>query len=1115
MKLPALRLAASVFLSASTWLLASEPVRLAQEPALSPDGASLAFSWRGDIWTVPVKGGTARRLTQNPAAESSPVFSPDGKQLAFISDREGSRQVFVMPSGGGDVRQLTWHTEGYKIDDWFPDGTGLLVGVTRDHFWKHANRLARLDVTARRAEQVLLDDYAADGSVSPDGKRVLFVREAGEGWWRQGYEGSRSGQIWLLNREDGSLRRILAERTECRWPLWKPDGAGFFYVSGRDGTFNLWEHDIESGSDRQLTKFAGDSVVFPCVSRDGRTVVFRRQFDFYRWRAGGGAVEKINVQYVGDALAPATSREVLERATDVTFTANGLQIAFISGGDVWVMDTELREPRQVTHTPEEERDVVFAPNGKSLWFVSDAGGQADIWKAVPQEPAKYWWENRAFTLTRMTNDAAVESGIQFSADGKHGGFIKERGDLWIGDGELGNAKRIVGSWSRPEFQFSPDGAWIVYSLSDEWFNSDIWLQPLDGSREPFNLSRHPNNDRDPAWSPDGKMIAWTGRHDVNETDIHYVWLSAADDEQTKRERTVAKAREKIAKAGTTSPGTGTRPRISTGTGSSTMVATGTAAAKTVAPKAAAPLKLELEDIHDRIRKISIPDTTEYGLIWSTDSKKLAFAASAGGKAGMYTVEFPDELRPRSIAPRVVSHARWIAGEQIVCLSDGLPSVIATKAAATTTTTATSAGSPAGSSAPVNINGYRFRAQQLVAHAERQRAVFDQCWRVMRDHYYDERLGNRDWNAVRAKYSDMAAAAPDMRAVVEVVQLMLGELNGSHLGFTLNSTGSAPKGWQEETAHLGLRFDPAFEGPGWKVRDVIPRSPAAHRQSTVKAGEILLKIDGRDLRPDMDPSEVLNGLPDRDITLRVKAADGAERDVTLRPISWSTARSLLYEQWIKGNRAKVEKASGGTLGYLHIAAMSDESFQRFQEELFAAGAGRDGLVIDVRENGGGSTTDHLLTALTQPRHAITVPRGGKPGYPQDRIVYATWHKPIVVLCNQNSYSNAEIFSHAIKTLKRGQVVGVPTAGGVISTGAADIMDVGKLRLPFRGWYGLHTGEDMELNGAVPDHVVWPQPGDWPRGVDTQLEKAVSVLGDEVAVWKQRPQPALKKATERKK
>jgi tricorn protease len=243
---------------------------------------------------------------------------------------------------------------------------------------------------------------------------------------------------------------------------------------------------------------------------------------------------------------------------------------------------------------------------------------------------------------------------------------------------------------------------------------------------------------------------------------------------------------------------------------------------------------------------------------------------------------------------------------------------------------------------------------------------------------------------------------------------------------------------------------------------------------------------------------------------VSAADGTERDVTIQAARYSAIRTLLYPAWVRTNRAAVEAKSNGKLGYLHVRAMNQESFQQFEQDLYAAGVGKDGLIIDVRDNGGGSTADHLLTALTQPVHAVTVPRGGGPGYPQDRKIYATWSKPVTVLCNQNSFSNAEIFSHAIKTLKRGQLVGVPTAGGVVSTGARTIMDVGTLRLPARGWFLKDTGEDMELNGAVPDHVVWLQPG---QSQDVQLAKAVEVLGKDVAAASQRPAPALRKSTER--
>jgi tricorn protease len=347
-------------------------------------------------------------------------------------------------------------------------------------------------------------------------------------------------------------------------------------------------------------------------------------------------------------------------------------------------------------------------------------------------------------------------------------------------------------------------------------------------------------------------------------------------------------------------------------------------------------------------------------------------------------------------------------------------------------------------------------------------------------------------------------------------MMLGELNGSHLGFYPQGSsgrGGGPKTWSISTAHLGVRFDTSYAGPGLKVRDVLPDSPADRQESRLAPDEIILSIDGVAVDPALDLSAVLNGPLDRDISLRVQDVNQETREMVIRPISYGHALALLYQQWLDHNQRRVAEASDHTLGYVHIRGMNWSSFQKLERELYAVGAGKDGLIIDVRENGGGFTADHLLTMLCQPSHAITVPRGGGAGYPEDRRVYATWNKPITVLCNQNSFSNAEIFSHAVKTLKRGKLVGVPTAGGVISTGGTSVMDVGFLRMPFRGWYVLPTGEDMELNGAVPDVVLWNPPGQWPQGQDDQLEKAIAVLQEDVKQWRDRPQPTLRKATER--
>jgi tricorn protease len=504
-------------------------------------------------------------------------------------------------------------------------------------------------------------------------------------------------------------------------------------------------------------------------------------------------------------------------------------------------------------------------------------------------------------------------------------------------------------------------------------------------------------------------------------------------------------------------------------------------------------------LHRRIQRISIANSTESILGWQPGGKKLFFSATVDGQRGTYSIEFPEELTPKKVSSETGRLKGWLKSpERIFWLVNGVPA------------TQPIAG---GSS-----EKYSFSALQPVDLALRNAAAFDAAWRTMRDKWYDDRLGNNNWDAVHRKYRQMAQNA-DINTLTNVIHLMLGELNGSHLGFTptgrLGRKVEAGDQWRPVTSHIGARFDTKFQGPGWKIKDVIEGTPAADEDSRLHAGEVILSVDGKPVDPNIDPATVLTGPSDRNILLRIKAVDGIEREVSIRPTTYARVRSLLYQKWQDDNRKLVSsRAEENNIGYLHIAGMNWSSFWDFQRELYEVGFGKDGLIIDVRDNGGGSTADHLLTALTQPRHAITVPRGGGPGYPTDRLVYASWHKPIVVLCNQNSYSNAEIFSHAIKTLGRGKVVGVPTAGGVVSTGAASIMDVGLLRLPFRGWFLRDSGQDMELNGAVPDVIVWPKPTEMASGKDRQLNRAIKVLQQSIKQWKAEGEPQLIKATERK-
>lgn len=1097
---PLLALATTVFalffatFTSGTLARAEEPIHLVQDFALSPDGSQLVFGWAGDLWTVASTGGSARLLTTHAADDRNPCYSPDGAEIAFISNRWGGRryQIYTLSADGGTPRRHTAHSEGYALEQYDPTGEGFIARGSRDHHWRQAGRLLRVTRDPQIRDEVIFDAAVTEGRVSPDGKKVLFRRE-GAPWARKGYEGSQAGQIWRYDVAAGTFEKLLHDDFGYRYPRWRPDGRGFYYVGRQSGSFNLWLYSFEDGSRRQLTDYDDDSVFWPELSADGSTLVYRYRFDLYRvaLRPDGrfaSAPQRIDITNPGEVRRKEIVRDMLSDAEEAMFSPDALEIAFISGGDLWVMDTELREPKQITSTPEEEREPVWDAEYSRIFFIRESNGQSDIWVATRRDEQAYWWQQDDFRVERLTDDPEAEVDLNRIPGGRLA-YVKGGGDLIVMDPDGKNAERLIKSWDRPDYDFSPDGRWIAYSVDDNDFNRDIWIKPVDGSREPFNLSTHPDNDYSPRWSPDGRLLAFTGRRVDDESDIYYVWLRKEDAEEGSRDRTLEKAIEKMKKRESSKKKDDKKDEKKDDEKKDDDKAD-KADEKLPGPETV----IDFDGLRDRISRISIADSTERGLVWIGD-RDLAFQATVDGRRGVYHVEFPDQLRPSLLSTSVPRFAVFLPKAKVLAgLSGGRPTTWTTKG---------------------KSESYPFRMRHEYRRAEKFGVAFDLAWRYMRDGFYDENLGNRNWDAIRRKYREVATEAVDADQFDQVVTMMLGELNASHLGFSSRGGGyDSDEPWAETTAHLGLTFDPAYKGPGWKVASVIPDGPADQERSTVRAGEVVTSIDGRTLDPSLSEAAVLNGPLDRDIALRVRSSDGdEEREVVIRPTSYGGARSLLYPAWLERNREVVRERSEDRLGYLHIRGMNWSSFLKFEEELFKIGAGKDGLIIDVRANGGGFTADHLLTVLTAPKHAITVPRGGGPGYPQDRRVYASWQKPIVVLCDQDSFSNAEIFAHAIKTLDRGRLVGVTTAGGVISTGGTSVLDIGFLRMPFRGWFVASSGEDMELNGAVPHFTIWPEPGERVHGVDRQLEKAIEVLNHDVAEWKNRPRPTLRKASER--
>lgn len=1102
-----------------------------RHPAISPDGQQIAFAWRGDIWVSSASGGEAHRVTTHPGDDDYPMFHPDGERLAFTSSRGGNRQIYFVTLPDGAPEQVTHGSLGKRLIGFANDGKDMVVAMrTDEHFhYSESQRVYLIDVAGERGKRLLFDSGCSKAALSPDGSKVLFTRGR-TSWWRKGFRGASAEQLWLadLATTPAKLTRISEDREGFQNvaetdPMWAPDGKGYYFLSDPDGTFDIYYRALAGGQARRVTNVSAadgsdDGIAFPALSQDGSAMIARRLFELVRIDPRNDEVAKIELVAAGDRFAHERERRTESSAATVAFTHDGKQMAFVAGEDVYVMDRVLKEPVRVTTTPSRETDLVFSKDGRTLWFISDAGGEMDLWSVACPHEDGIWWLAEAFEPAQVTDDREVERALRLSPDGETL-FLTRDHDLYTMPVAGGTPTLVLETWSGPSYDISPDGKWVCYSTQDDDYNSDVWVAPVDRSRSPFNISRHPARDGQPVWSGDGKRIAFTGTRGDGETDVYYVNLEREVEEQTERDRKLEEALAAMKKSKPGKGKKGDRSKGKRGKAGAEPDTGGDAVADADAEKGAGEpaaeatdedddekkvaVAIEFDGLLDRIHRISIPDSRESGLIFAPDGKKLLFSATIDNKRGIYAVEFPKVGKPKKVADSGLSGAVWLKeGNQIVGLASGGSSPGAPSGRRRFFRGG--GGTPAAMSAAGKVERFEFAVREERDWTELRQLAFDQGWRAMRDRFYDPKMNNRDWNAVRAKYRPAAASCLGRAEFNDLMNLMLGELNASHMG---HSGGDEPlprpseaSAWSPTTYHLGLRFGTPTDR-GFPVTSVIPGGPTSQARSLVAAGETLRAVDGERLTATSDLDALLTMDQARDVELVVAAADGTEREVTVRPVS--SVAGLLYDEWVDDTRAKVDELSGNKLGYLHIRGMNMGSLRQMEEDIYAAGHGKDGLIIDVRFNGGGSTADRVMTILTQPVHAITQSRGSGEGYPVDRKVYASWGKPIVLMCNEHSFSNAEILSHAVKQLGRGRVVGMRTGGGVISTGSVSLVDGSRVRMPMRGWYLVSTGEDMELNGCLPDLPLWNEP----NGPDAQLQRAVKALAEDVEAERQRGRPDI--------
>jgi tricorn protease len=1079
-----------------------EPIRFARNAGIANDGR-VAFTYQDDIWVVDADGSNPRRLTVNVARDFSPRWSPDGKLIAFTSNRTGNNDVFIIPATGGEPKQLTWYSGDDQALGWTPDGKGVLMSSARGaNAWGSPLYVQPLDGSIAKP---LGMGIARAGAMNQDGSMIAFNRNLPSAW-RKEYRGNAAATIAMMNVSNGDIQELT--NTDLKqfktfannvFPMWGADGM-IYFASERDGTFNLWRMSAKGGNAQQFTTFKNGGVFFPSISPDGKHIVFQNDFDLYTIDVPNGKAKKLNLTLAFDPKD--FDVDVLttqSRAEGFSVSPSGEYMAVDYHGEIMIVPTEqgVGERTQLTSSPWRERSESYSPDGRKIAYISDEGGDQQVWL----------YDIATATHKKLSSTTGEKDNVVWAPNSQKLAYGNDNKIFELDLTATGGAAREVTHNPAGGYTvsgYSADGNWLVYSRRDEEQNAEVYVFDIRAKKE-YNVTQSAWNETSGQLTPDGKTLIFSSNRDGGQNQLFAVSLARLSEDPND-----PLVRERNRR---TAGGRGGRGNDS----SSTNVG---------------PVSIDMKGIDRRVTQLTRGTSGVGSYFLSRDGRTVYYAVGGGGfgggggrgggrgaagdnsQNGLYSVSIDGRDRRRIASGTFAGmqptadrrtvyfrgQVRAPAGEEVppnppgrggAGAEVGFPVERLTIGAGQPASggRAATGGGGGGVGAATNAGeAVQFTFNVRVDRRDEWKQLLDESYRVMKYRYYDPQMHGKDWAAIYERYRPLLKYAGTNEDVYDIANAMIGELSSSHTGVSGPSSVTVPRAYT--TRYLGLELEPA--NGRYRVSHVYRDGPADKDWIDISNGDYVMSIEGKDLKAGDDYWKILSTTDNEYVPVKVsKSPDGANAK-TFRIATVTNLTNIKYEEWVANNRDSVDKATNGQIAYVHIRAMDQPSLERFQNEIDRFWQ-KKGIIVDIRNNGGGNIDQEILDILERQPYQFWNNRNGARTWgrrPRQAIV-----GPKVMMINYRSVSDAEVTPAGFRQLGLGRLVGNPTSAQVIATGSYSLINGGAIRTPGSlvvTWdptkpnnYGL----DLENLGIPPDVWVKNSPADEAKGIDKELRVAI--------------------------